>query len=126
MIIKANDKLYNCDGWREISCDDQYVTVEFFEMYTDEEGNKGYYAHVFEIIDDDYYCYENLDSSSDKFDYKDARQIKYRAADAAYKILMQEVKKGTEFIDLDVLLDQEKLCKEAKDAYLREWEAWRE
>lgn len=126
MIIKCNNKLYNCDGWREISRDDQYVTVEFFEMFTDEDGSKGYCSHVFEIIDDDYYCCDRLLGNDDEFDYKDARQIKYRAAMAAYNVLMQEVKKGTEFIDLDVLLDQEKLCREAKDAYLKEWEAWRE
>lgn len=124
MIIKASNKLYNCDGWREISRDDEWVTVEFFEMFTDEDGSKGFCSHVFEIIDDDYYY--NIFEGRDDMDYKDVRQVKVRAVHAAYQILIEEIKKGTDFIDLDALLDQEKLCKEAKDAYLKEWEAWEE
>lgn len=119
MIIKVNNKLYNCDGWREISREDEYITVGFFEMYTDEDGSKGCCSHVFEIIDDDYY--HNLFDNEDDWDYKDARQIKYCAAKNAYDVLLEEVKKGSDYIDLDMLLDQEKLCKEAKETYLKEW-----
>lgn len=118
MIIKCNDKLFNCDGWREISHEDGYVTVEFFETYTDEDGSKGFCSHVFEIVDDDYY--NALYDKYPQFDHKDIRWIKCHACDEAYKVLLQYVQQGKDFIDLDEM-NQEELCRECVNDYLREW-----
>lgn len=120
MIIKANDKLYNCDGWREISRDDEYVTIEFFETYTDEDGSKGFCSHVFYLVDDDYY--NALYDKYSQLDYKDVRYIKTQACIKAYKILLAKIADGFDYLDLDQALDQEQLCKEAVADYLKEFE----
>lgn len=120
MILKCNDKLYNCDGWREVSRDDEYVTVEFFEMFTDEDGSKGSYSHVFTIIDDDYYT--ALYDKYPQFDHKDIRYIKCEACIKAYKLLLQEFEQGFTFLDVDLLINQEQICKECVEEYLKDWE----
>ena len=119
MIIKANNKLYNCDGWREISREDEWVTISFFKTF-EVDGETETFEHNIEIIDED--VYYDLQYRHEEWDYKDVRQIKYRAERIAYDILMKEVIKGTEFIDLDTLIDQEKLCKDAEEAFAKEWE----
>ena len=119
MIIKANDKLYNCDGWREISRDDEYVTIEFFEMYTDEDGSKRFCSHVFYLVDDDYY--NALYDKYSQLDYKDVRYIKTQASIKAYKILLAKIVDGFDYLDLDQFIDQEKLCKDCVEEYLKEW-----
>ena len=119
MIIKAHNNLYNMDGWKNCITEDGYLEVKFFSTY-EIDGEVEYFKHLIELIDDDYYSgllYEN-----ERFDHKDQRCIKRIAEDKAYAIVLEEIRKGTEFIDLDVILDQEKLCKEATEQYLKEFE----
>ena len=117
MIIKANDKLYRCDSWRGINREDEYVTVSFFEMYTDEDESKGFCCHVFPLIDED--CYANLSEKYPQLDYKDIRFIKSKASIYVYNSLLNDIIRGKNFIDID-LIDQEELCAKCVKEYLEE------
>ena len=81
MILKANNKLYNCDGWRRIDREDEWLEISFFQSY-DVDGDSEPWKHDIEMVDDDYYT--ALSNRSEKFDYKDIRYIKWRACDKAY------------------------------------------
>lgn len=118
MIIKSNDSLYNIEGWRNITLDDEYVTITYFKTYQDDEGTIEVFENVIELIDEDYYyC---ITDKHDDLDHKDIRQIKYRAARKVYEIILAEIEKKTELIDLDVLVDQNKLAEETTAEYLEE------
>ena len=117
MILKANGKLYNCDGWRRIDREDEWLEISFFQSY-DVDGES--WKHDIEMVDDDYYT--ALSNTHEEFDYKDIRYIKWRACDKAYAFIIRKFADGFDYLDLDQALDQEQLCKEAVADYLKEFE----
>ena len=119
MILKANNKLYNCDGWRRIDHEDEWLEILFFQSY-EFAGENETYKHDIEMVDDDYYTI--LSHKPEKFDYKDIRYIKWRACDKAYAFIIQKFAEGFDYLDLDQALDQEQLCKDAVADYLKEFE----
>lgn len=119
MILKANNKLYNCDGWRRIDHEDEWLEISFFQSY-DADGDSEPWKHDIEMVDDDYYT--ALSNKHEDFDYKDIRYIKWRACDKAYAFIIQKFSDGFDYLDLDKALDQEQLCKDAVADYLKEFE----
>lgn len=119
MILKANDKLYNCDGWRRIDREDEWLEISFFQLY-EVDGEPTSWKHVIEMVDDDYYT--TLFNKHKDFDYKDIREIKWCACAKAYDLIIQKFADGFDYLDLDLVIDQEQLCNEAVAEYLKEFE----
>jgi len=119
MILKANNKLYNCDGWRRINHEDEWLEILFFQSY-ELDGEQEPWKHVIEMVDDDYY--HMLSYNHKDFDHKDIRYIKWRACDKVYALIIQKFAEGFDYLDLDQVIDQEQLCKDAVADYLKEFE----
>ena len=120
MIIKANNKLYHCENWKLIYQEDEYACIQFFKTFKNEDDDTEFYEHTIELIDEDYYC--ALEYQNKNYDYKDIRQIKYRAIDMAYRLLLSHIMEGDDFIDLDKLVNQEELAKKAEAEFLKDFE----
>lgn len=118
MIIKANNKLYNCDGWRRIDHEDEWLEIVFFQSY-EVDGEPTSWKHVIELVDDDYYT--DLSNTHKEFDYKNIREIKRMACSKAYDLITRKVADGFDYLDLDLVIDQEQLCKDVVAEYLKEY-----
>lgn len=118
MIIKANNKLYNCTGWRRIDHEDEWLEILFFQSYEVDEEHTSW-KHVIEIVDDDYYT--DLSNTHEELDYKNIREIKRMACSKAYDLIIRKIADGFDYLDLDLVIDQEQLCKDVVAEYLKEY-----
>lgn len=118
MIIKANNKLYNCSGWRRIDREDELLEILFFQSY-EFDGEQTPWKHVIEMVYDDYYT--ALSKKYKEFDYKDIRYIKWCACEKVYSLILRKVAEGFDYLDLDLMIDQEQLCKDVVAEYLEEY-----
>lgn len=118
MIIKYDNMLYNIDGWKHIKYEDGYCEIEFAQSVKLDDGEFDNYSIVIELIEEDY-LYDFQREHKD-YDHKDIRQVRYRADDMIYNLILKEVVRETPFIDLDKMIDVPKILNKANKQFLED------
>ena len=118
MIIKYNNTLYNIDGWKTIKLEEGYCVITFPNIIKyDDEDYENYEINI-ELVEEDY-LYDFQEEHKD-YDHKDLRQVRYRADDMIYNIILKEVVRETPYIDLDTMIDVPKILKKANKQFLED------
>lgn len=117
MIIKYNNTLYNIDGWKTIKLEEGYCVITFPNIVKYEEEYDNYNIDI-ELVNEDY-IFDFQEEHKD-YDHKDLRQVRYRADDMIYNIILKEIVRETPYIDLDTLIDVPKILKKANKQFLED------
>ena len=117
MIIKYNNTLYNIDGWKTIKLEEGYCVITFSDTVKIDDDYENYEINI-ELVEEDY-LYDFQREHKD-YDHKDIRQVRYRADDMIYNIILKEIVRETPYIDLDTMIDVPKILKKANKQYLED------
>ena len=117
MIIKYNNTLYNIDGWKTIKLEEGYCVITFPDTVKIDDDYENYEINI-ELVEE-YYLYDFQEEHKD-YDHKDLRQVRYRADDMIYNIILKEVVRETPYIDLDTMIDVPKILKKANKQFLED------
>ena len=117
MIIKYNNTLYNIDGWKTIKLEEGYCVITFPIIVKFEEEYDNYNIDI-ELVNEDY-LFDFQEEHKD-YDHKDLRQVRYRADDMIYNIILKEIVRETPYIDLDTIIDVPKILKKANKQFLED------
>lgn len=118
MIIKYDNTLYNIDGWKTIEQEEGYCVITFADTVKIDDDYENYKINI-ELVKE-YYLYDFQREHKD-YDHKDIRQVRYRADDMIYNLILKEVVRETPFIDLDKMIDVPKILNKANKEYEKEW-----
>ena len=119
MIIKHNNNLYNLDGWKKVRLEDGYCIITLPDTIKVDDDYYEPYEISLELVDEEYLYAFQINHKD--YDHKDLRQVRYRADDIIYQTILNEIKDKQEYIDLDKLIDMEKVLDIANKDYEREW-----
>lgn len=119
MIIQYRKDLYNLDGWKKISNEDGWCYILYSKIAGNEEGELEDFGLSFRLVEE--YDLNDFEREYEDYDYKDIRQVRYRAEDIIYNIILEEVVRETPFIDLDKLINMQKILIKANKEYEKEW-----
>lgn len=119
MIIKHNNTLYNLDGWKSIKQEDGWCVISFAKTIKIEEDDYQDYELNFELVNEEYIY--DFQREHEDYDHKDIRQVRYRAENMIYDIILKEVVRETPYIDLDKMIDVPKILNKANKQYEEDW-----
>ena len=123
MILKFWGRLYNISNdWKKIYLDSEYLYISFPYVINGEDGEGGSYSEPYELSID-------LDPNEDShdiarehkdYDHKDIRQVRYRADDIIYNMIISEIIRDTQLIDLDKMVDIPKILNKANKQFIKD------
>ncbi len=119
MIIKHDNTLYNIDGWKHIKYEEGYCEIEFAQIIKLDDGEYDNYRIIIDLVNEDY-LYDFQREHKD-YDHKDIRQVHYRADDIIYNIIINEVIRDTQLIDLDKMIDVPKILDKANKQFIKDF-----
>lgn len=70
------------------------------------------------MVNDDYLY--DFQREHEDYDHKDIRQVRYRADDMIYDMIINEVTRDTQLIDLDKMIDIPKILNKANKQFLED------
>ena len=117
MIIKYNNNLYNLDGWRTIKLEEGYCVISFSNIVKYDDDYENYEINI-ELVEEDYLY--DFQREHEDYDHKDLRQVRYRADDIIYNIIIKEIIRETPYIDLDTLINVPKILNKANKEFLKD------
>lgn len=120
MILKYQNTLYNIDGWKHIKYEDGYCEIEFAQTVKLDDGEFDNYRIVIELVEE-YYLYD-FQREHEDYDHKDIRQVRYRADDIIYNMLINEIIRDTQLIDLDKMVDIPKILAKANKQFIKDYD----
>lgn len=120
MIIKYNNTLYNIDGWKVIKLEEGYCVITFANIIKYDNENYDNYEINIELIEE-FYLYDFQREHKD-YDHKDIRQVRYRADDMIYNMIIKEIVRETPYIDLDKMIDIPKILNKANKQFIKDFE----
>lgn len=120
MIIKYNNTLYNIDGWKHIKYEDGYCEIEFAQNVKLADDEYDNYRIVIDLVNDDYLY--DFQREHEDYDHKDIRQVRYRADDIIYNMIISEVTRDTQLIDLDKMVDMPKILNKANKQFIKDFD----
>lgn len=121
MIIKYNNNLYNIDGWRKIRLEEGYCIITLPDTIQVDDDYYEPYEISLELVNEEYLYDFQREHQDYEYDWKDLRQVRYRADDMIYQSILNEIVRETPYIDLDRLIDVPKILNKANKQYEKEW-----
>lgn len=118
MIIKYNNALYNIDGWKTIKLEDGFCVITFANIIKYDDENYENYEIYIELVNEDYLF--DFQREHEDYDHKDIRQVRYRADDMIYDMIINEVTRDTQLIDLDKMVDIPKILNKANKQFIKD------
>ena len=118
MIIKYDNTLYNIDGWKTIKLEDGFCVITFANIIKYDDENYENYEIYIELVNEDYLY--DFQREHEDYDHKDLRQVRYRADDIIYNIIIKEIIRETLYIDLDTLINVPKILNKANKEFLKD------
>lgn len=118
MIIKYNNTLYNIDGWKTIKLEDGYCVITFSNIIKYDDDYENYEINI-ELVEEDY-LYDFQREHKD-YDHKDIRQVRYRADDMIYDMILKGVVRETPYIDLDKMINIPKILNKANKEFIKDF-----
>ena len=119
MILQYRNDLYNLDGWKKITHEDGWCYILFSKTPIQEDEGYEDFGLSFKLVEDDYLY--DFQRSHEDYDHKDMRQVRYRADEIIYKVILDEVVRETPYINLDKLVNVPKVIIKANKQYEKEW-----
>lgn len=119
MIIKHNNNLYNLEGWKTIKLEEGYCVITFANIIKYDDENYENYEINIELVEE-YYLYD-FQREHEDYDHKDIRQVRYRADDIIYNMIINEIIRDTQLIDLDKMVDVPKILEKANKQFIKDF-----
>ena len=120
MILKYQNTLYNIDGWKHIKYKDGYCEIEFAQNIKLDDGEFDNYRIIIELVDEDYLY--DFQREHEDYDHKDIRQVRYRADAIIYDMIINEIIRDTQLIDLDKMVDIPKILAKANKQFIKDFD----
>lgn len=119
MIIKYNNTLYNIDGWKTIKLEDGYCVIKFADTVKIDDDYENYEINI-ELVEEDYLY--DFQREHEDYDHKDLRQVRYRADAIIYDMIINEIIRDTQLIDLDKMVDIPKILNKANKQFIKDYD----
>lgn len=120
MIIKYNNNLYNLDGWKKIRLEDGYCIITLPDTIKVDDDYYEPYEISLELVEEEYLYAFQINHKD--YDYKDLRQVRYRADDIIYNMINNEIIRDTQLIDLDKMVDIPKILDKANKQFIKDFD----
>lgn len=121
MIIKHNNNLYNLDGWKKVRLEDGYCIITLPDTIKVDDDYYEPYEISLELVDEEYLYDFQREHEDYEYDWKDLREVRYRADDLIYNVILSEIIRETPLIDLDKFINIPKILNKANKEYEKEW-----